>query len=87
VRGYSSSAPAVPRRPGSIPADCRLASLSYLGRLPVKIIRIDRSFVMGMTSTAGSTAIVRSIIKLSHSLGLRVVAEGVETGGANSAGK
>jgi EAL domain-containing protein (putative c-di-GMP-specific phosphodiesterase class I) len=55
------------------------SSLSYLGRLPVKIIKIDRSFVMGMTSTAGSTAIVRSIIELSHSLGLKVVAEGVET--------
>jgi len=55
------------------------SSLSYLGRLPVKIIKIDRSFVMGMTSAAGSTAIVRSIIELSHSLGLKVVAEGVET--------
>jgi diguanylate cyclase (GGDEF)-like protein/PAS domain S-box-containing protein len=54
------------------------SSLSYLGRLPVKIIKIDRSFVMGMTNTAGSTAIVRSIIELSHSLGLKVVAEGVE---------
>jgi len=55
------------------------SSLSYLGRLPVKIIKIDRSFVMGMTSTVGSTAIVRSIIELSHSLDLKVVAEGVES--------
>jgi diguanylate cyclase (GGDEF)-like protein/PAS domain S-box-containing protein len=54
------------------------SSLSYLGRMPVRIIKIDRSFVMGMSGTAGSTAIVRSIIELSHSLGLKVVAEGVE---------
>jgi diguanylate cyclase len=58
------------------------SSLSYLGRLPVKIIKIDRSFVMRMRNTAGSTAIVRSIIELSHSLDLKVVAEGVENADA-----
>ncbi len=55
------------------------SSLSYLSRLPVDIIKIDRSFVTDMTRNTTSEAIVRSILQLSHSLGCRVVAEGVET--------
>jgi EAL domain-containing protein (putative c-di-GMP-specific phosphodiesterase class I) len=54
------------------------SSLSYLKRLPVREIKIDRSFVMGMSSDTVDAAIVRSTVELSHTLGLRVVAEGVE---------
>ncbi len=55
------------------------SSLAYLKHLPVDEIKIDRSFVRGMTADAKDTAIVASINSLSHHLGLRVVAEGVET--------
>ena len=60
------------------------SSLAYLHRLPVREVKIDRSFVMGLASGGGadstaSDVLVRSIIGLGASLGLRVVAEGVET--------
>ena len=51
----------------------------HLKRLPVSEIKVDRSFVQRMTTDADDAAIVRSIVDLAHSLGLRVVAEGVET--------
>jgi diguanylate cyclase (GGDEF)-like protein len=54
------------------------SSLSRLARLPVDEVKIDRSFVMGMTSDTSNALIVRSTIDLAHALGLRVVAEGVE---------
>jgi EAL domain-containing protein (putative c-di-GMP-specific phosphodiesterase class I) len=54
------------------------SSLSYLKKLPVDELKIDRSFVMGMTSLADDLIIVSSTIELAHNLGLRVVAEGVE---------
>ena len=55
------------------------SSLSYLRKLPVDELKIDRSFVMSMTQSENDQQIVRSTIDLSRNLGLRVVAEGVET--------
>ena len=55
------------------------SSLSYLQTLPVDVLKVDLSFVHGMTHRAGDADIVRAIIALGHSLGLRIVAEGVET--------
>jgi len=55
------------------------SSLSYLSRLPIDLVKIDRAFVMRSTEDRNAHTIVRSIIALSHSLGYRVVAEGVET--------
>ncbi|WP_245177186.1 EAL domain-containing protein [Geodermatophilus sp. DF01_2] len=55
------------------------ASLSYLSRLPVSTLKIDRSFVSTMELDDDGQVIVRSTIELAHALGLRVVAEGVET--------
>lgn len=54
------------------------SSLAYLNRLPVDEIKVDRSFVMPMLEHYGEQAIVMSIIKLAHTLGCSVVAEGVE---------
>src|SRR4029453_9960057 len=51
--------------------------LSYLSRLPIDVLKIDKSFIHAMT--AADASIVKAIIALGHSLGLRVVAEGVET--------
>ncbi|MFC4853802.1 putative bifunctional diguanylate cyclase/phosphodiesterase [Actinophytocola glycyrrhizae] len=54
------------------------SSLAYLRQLPVDEVKIDKSFVFGMGSDLGDLAVVRSIVELGHSLGLTVVAEGVE---------
>jgi diguanylate cyclase (GGDEF)-like protein len=56
------------------------SSLSYIMQLPVTELKIDRSFVSHMSGDRDLTTIVRSTIELGHSLGLKVVAEGVEDG-------
>jgi diguanylate cyclase (GGDEF)-like protein/PAS domain S-box-containing protein len=55
------------------------SSLSYLAKLPVDTLKIDRSFVIEMTAGPQGLALVSTIINLAHSLKLKVVAEGVET--------
>ncbi len=55
------------------------SSLSYLAKLPVDTLKIDRSFVVAMTHSSQGQALVTTIITLAHSLKLNVVAEGVET--------
>jgi len=55
------------------------SSLSYLQRFPFDKIKIDKSFVQGMTEKADCLAIVRAVISLGRSLGMMVNAEGVET--------
>ncbi|NAZ87581.1 putative bifunctional diguanylate cyclase/phosphodiesterase [Kineococcus indalonis] len=55
------------------------ASLTYLQRFPVDELKIDRSFVTGLGVSDGDTAIVRTCVQLAHAVGVRAVAEGVET--------
>jgi len=54
------------------------SSMAYLRRLPVDELKIDRSFVLGMTTASQDAVLVRTAIDLGHNLGLTVVAEGVE---------
>ncbi len=55
------------------------SSISYLRRFPIDKLKIDRSFISNLMSSADDASIVRAIISLAHSLRLKVVAEGVET--------
>jgi predicted signal transduction protein with EAL and GGDEF domain len=55
------------------------SSLAYLARLPVDVLKMDRGFVAGIADDPRSAALVRSIVDLGRSLGMDVVAEGVET--------
>ncbi|MEI4270128.1 EAL domain-containing protein [Klenkia sp. LSe6-5] len=54
------------------------SSLSQLRQLPIDELKIDKSFVLGMSTSQSEAFIARSIVELAHNLGLRVVAEGVE---------
>jgi EAL domain-containing protein (putative c-di-GMP-specific phosphodiesterase class I) len=54
------------------------SSLSYLGKFPFDKLKIDRCFVAGLTHDEGSRAIVRAIVAMATSLGMRITAEGVE---------
>jgi EAL domain-containing protein (putative c-di-GMP-specific phosphodiesterase class I) len=55
------------------------SSLAHLKQLPVDVLKVDRSFVCDMLADDSDRIIVRSTIDLAHNLGLRVVAEGVES--------
>jgi diguanylate cyclase (GGDEF)-like protein len=55
------------------------SSLSYLRKLPAKELKIDQSFVQDLGTSQDALAVVDAVIKLAHALGLKVVAEGVET--------
>jgi len=55
------------------------SSLSYLQRLPVDILKIDRTFVSGVAGSAEESALARAIVNLGQTLGLETIAEGIET--------
>jgi diguanylate cyclase (GGDEF)-like protein/PAS domain S-box-containing protein len=55
------------------------SSLSYLQRLPVDILKIDRSFVVGVARSIEDSALARGILTLAQTLGLETIAEGIET--------
>jgi diguanylate cyclase (GGDEF)-like protein len=61
------------------------SSLAYLRQLRVQQLKIDRSFIRDLDSSADARAVVDAVIRLAHSLGLRVVAEGVETSAQHAA--
>ena len=55
------------------------SSLNYLQSLPIDMVKIDRSFVSNITQNSSNAAIIEAIVLMSHTLDLKVLAEGVET--------
>lgn len=55
------------------------SSLKYLSQMPVSFLKVDRSFVMKLTKDSKSLAVVRSMIFMAQSLGMEIIAEGIET--------
>jgi EAL domain-containing protein (putative c-di-GMP-specific phosphodiesterase class I) len=55
------------------------SSLAHLRQLPIDVLKIDRAFVRGLPSDAADAALVRAVVQVATALGVRVVAEGVET--------
>jgi diguanylate cyclase (GGDEF)-like protein/PAS domain S-box-containing protein len=55
------------------------SSLSYLVKLPINILKIDRAFVTDLPTSANSRSVARAIVAMAHDMGMKVVAEGVET--------
>lgn len=60
------------------------SSFAYLSRLPIDVLKIDKSFIFGMAKDKSQLVIVKSIIDMAHTLGINVVAEGIETAAALS---
>jgi EAL domain-containing protein (putative c-di-GMP-specific phosphodiesterase class I) len=54
------------------------SSLAYLQQFPIDTIKIDRSFIQGISTSAESTALIRTLVQLGKTLGLRTLAEGIE---------
>jgi EAL domain-containing protein (putative c-di-GMP-specific phosphodiesterase class I) len=55
------------------------SSLAYLQQFPIDTIKIDRSFIQGISRSAESIALIRTLVQLGKTLGLRTLAEGIET--------
>lgn len=55
------------------------SSLNYVNRLPIDIIKIDKSLIMNLEKDFKNVMIIKSIINLGHSLNIKIVAEGIET--------
>ena len=55
------------------------SSLSYLGQLPINNLKIDRSFISAIGITKSGLPVIRAIIGMANSLGMKVIAEGIET--------